>query len=380
MIETKYIVAGSGLSGAVAAERIASVLGEAVTVVERRNAVGGNCRSTVDPETGIECHCYGSHIFHTASEKAWRYIKRFSPFTSYRHRVLARSGDKIYFLPINLKTIDDVYLRVLSPAEARQAIAADGGYGVHADNLEAKAISLIGKKLYRKLIRRYTRKQWNKPPRELSADIIARLPVRMNFNTDYFDDPYQGLPYAGYGRLFEKMLADPKIHVVLNADFKTVRSEIRPDALIVYTGMIDEYFDYVFGPLEWRSLRFEWESPKVRDYQGTAVINYVDKSVPYMRIHEFKHLHPEREAPYRFPETVICREYSEDWRRGREAYYPVNTLRNQRLLERYQKLAQAEKNVIFAGRLGCYRYWNMDTAILNALDCFESRIKHRKAV
>ncbi len=377
MLNTKYFVVGAGIFGSVIAERIATVLGESVTLIERRNHIGGNCYSTVDPETGIECHRYGSHIFHTSSKEVWDYMAGFCSFTGYRHKVLAISQGKIYNLPINLKTLCDMQQRYITPTEARKLLSAEQSDPMLAKNLEEKAIALIGKDLYEKFIHGYTEKQWEKSPRELPSDIISRLPVRTDFNTDYFNDPYQGVPKDGYFKLFENLLSNPRIKVMLYTDYQSIRNEIPSDATIVYTGMIDEFFGYRFGELEWRSLRFEWETLDQADFQGTTVINYVDAEIPYTRIHEFKHYHPERRPPFELGKTVICREYSRTWSRGLEAYYPVNTARNQSLLKQYQELAEKTRNVIFGGRLGCYRYWDMDKAVLAALICFENQIKER---
>ena len=374
MIDAKYIVVGSGIFGAVIAERIASVLHESVTVVEKRSHIGGNCHSSIDEITGVECHRYGSHIFHTSDEKVWSYINKFSSFTDYRHKVITVSDGQVYFMPINLKTLCDVARKALTPTEAREMLETARRDPDTAHNLEEKAIALIGPELYRKFIRGYTLKQWNKDPRELPAEIITRLPVRTNFNTDYFNDPHQGVPRDGYFKIFERLLAASNIKVMLNTDFASIRVHISPDTRVIYTGMIDEYFDRCLGSLEWRSLRFDWETLPVQDYQGTTVVNYADESIPYTRIHEFKHYHPERRAPFESSKTVICREYSGEWDVGREAYYPVNTPRNQRLLLEYRKLAEQTPNLIFGGRLGCYRYWDMDKAVAGALDCFESQI------
>ncbi len=374
MLNTKYIVVGAGIFGSVIAERIASVLNEPVTVIEKRNHIGGNCYSEIDSETGIECHRYGSHIFHTSSEIVWDYITQFGSFTNYRHKVLAVSGGKIYFMPINLKTLCDIKQRFITPSEAQQILSEEKTDSSLATNLEEKAIALIGKEFYDKFIKGYTTKQWEKDPRDLPPDIINRLPVRTNFNTDYFNDLYQGVPRDGYFRLFKKILNNPRINLLLNTDFKTIRHEIPSDSIIVYTGMIDEFFDYRFGALEWRSLRFEWETLHCKDFQGTTVVNYTDAEIPFTRIHEFKHYHPERSVPFESENTVICKEYSQTWSQGMEAYYPVNTDRNQALLKRYQELALKNSNVIFGGRLGCYRYWDMDKAVLAALNCFETQI------
>lgn len=375
MLNTKYIVVGAGIFGSVMAERIASVLREPVVVIEKRNHIGGNCYSEIDAETGIECHRYGSHIFHTSDDAVWKYISQFDSFTGYRHKVLAASGGKIYFMPTNLKTLCDIHQRFITPAEAQQLLTEEKTDPALATNLEEKAIALIGKDLYQQFIHGYTAKQWEKDPRDLPPEIISRLPVRTNFNIDYFSDPYQGVPRNGYFKLFEKLLSNPQITLLTNTDFRSFRHEISPDSTIVYTGMIDEFFDYRFGTLEWRSLRFEWETHHCRDFQGTSVVNYTDVEVPFTRIHEFKHYHPERREPYESDKTVICKEYSRTWSRGMEAYYPVNTDRNQALLKQYQELAGKTPNIIFGGRLGCYRYWDMDKAILAALNCFESQIK-----
>ncbi len=374
MLEYKYIVVGSGIFGSVIAERIASVLNESVIVVEKRSHIGGNCHSAIDSQTGIECHRYGSHIFHTSNEKVWKYIKQFSSFTNYRHKVLTISDGQVYFMPINLKTLCDVARQNLTPAEARQMLMKARRNPEDAQNLEEKAIALIGEDLYRKFIRGYTLKQWNKDPRELPADIINRLPVRTNFNTDYFNDSYQGIPLNGYFKLFDNLLSDPKIKVLHNTDFSSIRSQILSGAKVIYTGMIDEYFEHSLGTLEWRTLKFEWETIPIQDYQGTTVVNYADEDVPYTRIHEFKHYHPERKIPYELNQTVICKEYSCEWSIGQEAYYPVNTQRNQKLLMEYQELAKQKPNLIFGGRLGSYCYWDMDKAISAALECFESKI------
>ena len=378
MLNAKYIVIGSGIFGSVIAERISSVLQESVIVVERRSHIGGNCYSHINDDTGIECHCYGSHIFHTSNEKVWRYINQFAQFTSYRHKVIAISNGQAYFMPINLKTLCDIYHKTLTPSEAQQMLTSSQKDPNKTNNLEEKAIALIGTKLYHTFIRGYTLKQWNKDPKNLPAEIITRLPVRTNYNTDYFNDLFQGIPVDGYGELFKKLLSGKRINVLLNTDFAEIRNEIPPQTQIIFTGMIDEFFDYRYGALEWRSLHFEWETLPIQDYQGTSVINYVDAEIPFTRIHEFKHYHPERTAPFLLDKTIICREYPQEWAIGKEAYYPINTQRNQSLLKKYQLLAAENHNLTFGGRLGCYCYWDMDKAILNALNCFENKIMRNK--
>ncbi|MBO7681006.1 MAG: UDP-galactopyranose mutase [Thermoguttaceae bacterium] len=373
----RYLVVGAGITGSVIAERIAAVLGERVLLIDKRPHTGGNCHSSIDPETGIETHMYGSHIFHTSIEKVWEYISRFSAFTSYRHKVLIRCGGKTFFMPINLKTLIDFFGRNFSPDQARELMAQERDAFTHPRNLEEKAISLIGRPLYETFIAGYTQKQWGRSPQDLPADIITRLPVRTNFNTDYFNDPHQGVPKDGYFTLFDRLLSHPKIEVRTGTDFRSIRDQVPASCLVVYTGMIDEYFDHRLGALDWRSLSFEWETLPTSDFQGTTVMNYGDVDVPFTRIHEFKHYHPERREPFELEKTVICREYPAQYVPGREAYYPVNNTRNQELLAGYQKLAKQNTSLLFCGRLGSYCYWDMDKAIESALDLFEREILPR---
>ena len=373
----RYLVVGSGFSGAVLAERIAEELGEPVLVLERRDHIGGNAFSSVDEETGIECHRYGSHIFHTRHEDVWRYVLRFGAFSSYRHHVLTEYRDRVYSMPISLDTINRFYDRNLKPHEAEAFIREEAGKaGIRVpENLEEKAISLVGRPLYEAFVKGYTWKQWNRDPRELPPEIINRLPVRASYNTEYFSDPYQGIPLDGFGTLIGRMLAHPRISVRTGVDFDAHMLEGR-DAQVFYTGMIDRYFGYRLGELEWRSLRFEYETVPVADYQGVSVMNYADRDVPFTRIHEFKHYHPEREAVFTSPRTVICREYPQDFARDREAYYPVNNATNQTLYGNYLELAKKEApQVSFCGRLGGYRYCDMDVAIKMSLDLFEQRVR-----
>lgn len=373
----KYFVVGSGIWGSVIAERIASQLKEPVTVLEKRDHVGGNCHSSLDPETGIECHRYGSHIFHTSLPEVAEYLSGFCQLTNYRHKVLTRHNGKVYSMPINLSTINQFYDRDFSPAECERFLKEEiGQYKVENPvNLEEKAISLIGRPLYGAFIKNYTWKQWQRDPRELPAEIINRLPFRTSYNMDYFNDPVQGVPVEGYFRLFERLLGHPGISVELNTDFRMVKDKLPKDAMIIYTGLPDELFDYKYGQLAWRSLRFEWETVNTRDYQGTTVMNYADASPAYTRIHEFKHYHPERKKPFELERTVICREYPQDFERGRDACYPVGDERNSALYARYSEEAAKKPGLVLGGRLGAYKYWDMDKAIANALECFEQRIR-----
>lgn len=368
-----FVIVGAGVTGCVVAERIASELREPVLLLERRNAIGGNSRADVDPETGVERHLYGSHIFHTTDRRVWDYVNRFASFNGYRHKVLLRSRGRVWNMPINLKTVNDFYGAQLSPDEARARIAADvraEGIAVPS-NLEEKALSLVGRGLYETLIRGYTAKQWDRDPRRLPESIINRLPVRFDYDADYFATPWQGIPSEGYAKLFERLVADPRIEVRTGVDFLDMRDRIPPGTTVVYTGMVDRLFGDRFGPLEWRSLRFEWETLPLRDFQGTSVVNYGDPDVPFTRIHEFKHYHREWAEPFAAPRTVICREYPQSWKPGLEAYYPVNDEANTRRFERYREAAAAVPNLFVGGRLGAYRYWDMDAAVAHALDLFD---------
>ena len=366
-----YVV-GAGITGCVVAERVASLFGRRVVVLEKRSAIGGNSRADVDPETGIEVHRYGSHIFHTTNEGVWNYIRRFSDFTSYRHKVLLRSGGRVYSMPINLKTVNDFYGTQFSPDGARAFLAAEIAKEgiVSPRNLEEKAVSLVGRGLYDCTIRGYTAKQWGRDPRELPDSIINRLPVRYRYDDDYFSAPWQGIPAKGFSAMFDALVANPLVEVRTGVDFFAVRDSIPKDAPVFYTGMIDELFGFRHGRLEWRSLRFELETLPVRDFQGTSVMNYGDPEIPFTRIHEFKHYHPEWRDAYEGARTIVCREYPQPWEPGREAYYPVNDETNHRRLALYEAEVAKTPNLVVCGRLGAYRYLDIDGAIASALDLF----------
>ncbi len=372
----QYIIVGAGFWGATIAERIASVMKQPVMVIDKRDHIGGNCHSSLDEETGIECHRYGSHIFHTSLPQVWEYINRFGKFTSYQHKVFITHEGKVYTMPINLSTINAFYGRNFRPAEAATFLEAEiaRNFIEYPKNLEEKAISLIGRPLYEAFIRGYTHKQWEHDPRELPASIISRLPFRTNYDNSYFNDTWQGVPKDGYFNIFNKMLENPLIVLKLNCDYESIRSQLPSDCIVIYTGLPDRFFGYKFGKLEWRSLHFEWESLPVRDYQGTAVMNFADVDVPYTRVHEFKHYHPERAKTFALNMTVVCREYSQTYRQGCEAYYPVNNARNNELYAKYAEEAAQTPNLILGGRLGAYRYWDMDKAIADALNVFETKI------
>lgn len=371
----RYLVVGAGFFGAVIAERIAREKGLRVAVLEKRGHVGGNSHSEADPATGIEVHPYGSHIFHTRIGRVWDYVNRFGSFNAYRHRVLARYRDGVYPMPVSLWTINRFYGTDFTPAQAEAHLRAEiARAGIrHPANLEEKAISLVGRPLYEALIRGYTAKQWGRDPRDLPAHVIERLPVRFGYKTDYFDDPWQGVPLDGYGALFDRILSHEKIDVYLGTDFFDVRHLVPDDCRVVYTGQVDRYLDYRFGELRWRSLRFEREALPVRDFQGTAVMNFAEESVPYTRIHEFRHLHEERGRP---PDrTVVMREYSRTWRRGEDPSYPVDTPGDRETLARYLAECAKEDRLILGGRLGTYRYLDMDRTIDAALSTYEEKIR-----
>ena len=377
------VIVGAGFFGLTLAECAARELGLRVLIVERRDHIGGNAHSYMDPETGVEVHAYGTHIFHTSSEDVWRYLRRFAEFTDYRHHVLTRHAGRIFPMPITLGTICDFFGRAFTPAEARATVTRQSQeYGGKAPaNLEEKAISLIGRPLYEAFIRGYTAKQWQTDPRDLPPDIIARLPVRYTFDARYFSDTWEGLPRDGYFRLFRRMSESPLIHVETNTDFFAVRDRL-PSVPLVYTGPIDRYFSFKLGRLTWRTLDFEREVVEAPDFQGTSVMNYADMDVPFTRIHEFRHLRPEhRGDPHR---TVIFREYSRQASAEDEPYYPVNTTADRSLYDNYRALAAREPGVIFGGRLGTYRYLDMHQAIGAALKVFSRELsplfrEHRHA-
>jgi UDP-galactopyranose mutase len=367
----RYLVVGAGLWGGVLAERIASQLGERVLVIDRRPHAGGNCHSYRDAATGIECHAYGSHIFHTSIPRVWEYVTQFTEFTTYRHKVFTQYQGRVYPMPINLLTINNFYNLNLKPYEVEEFIKKEAGKAGDAPprNLEEKAVSLIGRPLYEAFIKGYTQKQWEKAPRDLPAEIIARLPVRGNYVTDYFADPWQGMPKNGYAAFFERLFSHPLIEVVCNTEYADIAGRTSGNCFTLYSGPLDAFFGYARGHLEWRSLTFEREVVPYGDYQGTAVMNNADPATPYTRVHEFKHLHPER-GP-QSDASVIAREYPKTFTRGDEAYYPVNTPENEELLHAYQADLAARPGIIAGGRLGAYKYMDMDKTIAAALECFD---------
>ena len=374
------VVVGSGLFGLTIAEQAATELGLKVALLDRRSHIGGNAYSEKEKQTGIEVHRYGAHLFHTSNERVWEYVNRFTEFTNYVHRVYTRHNGIVYPMPINLGTINQFFNAAYSPAEAKALIAEQAGElaGTDPQNLNDKGISLIGRPLYEAFIKHYTAKQWQTPPEELPASIISRLPVRYNYDNRYFHDKYEGLPVDGYAAWLERMAAHPNIEVHLNTDFfepghQYSRENVLGQIPVVYTGPVDRYFDYAEGDLSWRTIDLEEEVLPIEDFQGCSVMNYPDADVPFTRIHEFRHFHPERD--YTKDATVIMREYSRFANKGDEPYYPVNTSVDREKLLAYRDLAKGENNVLFGGRLGTYKYLDMHMAIGAALSMFDNKIR-----
>ena len=377
------IVVGSGFFGLTVAEQAASELGKRVLVVEKREHIGGNAYSERDPETGIEVHKYGAHLFHTSNERVWEYVNRFTDFTDYQHRVFAMHDGTAYQFPMGLGLINQFFGRYYTPDEARALIKeqTEGLDPAAATNLEERGIALIGKPLYDAFVKHYTAKQWQTDPTDLPPEIISRLPVRYTFNNRYFNDTYEGLPVDGYAAWLERMAEHERIDVRLNTDWFEVADELRaenPDAPVVYTGPLDRYFDYAKGRLGWRTLDFEREVLATGDFQGTPVMNYNDADAPYTRIHEFRHFHPERSDSYPADRTVIVKEYSRFAGDDDEVYYPINTPEDREKLAAYRRLAADEsrnRNVLFGGRLGTYQYLDMHMAIAAALTLFDNQLR-----
>ncbi len=373
----KVIVVGSGLFGLTIAERIAEVLGREVHVVEKRTHIGGNTWSEFDQQTGIEIHKYGSHLFHTSHEGVWNYVNNFTKFNDYRHHVWTHHAGETYSMPINLGTMSHFFKRSLTPSQARELINEEiRGFEPKGDpTFESVAIKAIGYSLYNAFIKGYTEKQWQVNLNQLSGEIFSRLPLRFNFNSRYFNDKYEGLPLDGYQNFIKNLSCHRLIKIDIETDYFRRRPDHDPKTLTIYTGPIDQYFEFKYGLLGWRTLDFEIEHIDVDDFQGTSVMNYADVDVPYTRIHEFQHLHPEREKKQK--STVIMKEFSRISQREDEPYYPVNTIQDRAALKNYRKETQKLSNVIFGGRLGTYQYLDMHMAIASAITTFERDIKPR---
>ena len=353
-----YLIVGAGFFGAVFAHE-AQKQGKRCLVVERRGHIGGNCY-TADVES-IHVHRYGAHIFHTSDQQIWTYINQFCTFNNYVNSPIANYRGEIYNMPFNMNTFSRLW-NISTPAEAKAIIDAQRADApAQPQNLEEQAISLVGRDIYEKLVKGYTEKQWGRPCTQLPAFIIRRLPVRFRYDNNYFNDRYQGIPEGGYTPIFEKLLDG--IDVRLNCDYFDHRDELRAQCRkVVFTGPIDRYFDYCYGPLQFRSLRFESEVLDMENYQGNAVVNYTDRKTPYTRVIEHKHFEFGTQ-----PKTVITREYPMDWHPGDEPYYTVNDEENNQLYQRYAALAEREPDVLFGGRLGEYKYYDMDKVIASAL-------------
>ena len=370
-----YLIVGAGLYGAVFAHE-ANKAGKRCLVVDKREHIGGNIYT--ENIHGINVHRYGAHIFHTSDKKVWDYINRFAEFNNYINSPVAVYKDEMYNLPFNMNTFSRMW-GIRTPQEAKEIIDRQvRELNIkEPKNLEEQALSLVGTDVYTKLIKGYTEKQWGRDCRELPAFIIKRLPLRFVYDNNYFNDRYQGIPIGGYTAIVEKMLEG--IEVRLNTDFLKPENRSELSAMadrIIYTGQIDQYFDYRLGVLEYRSVRFETEELDVANYQGNAVVNYTEREVPYTRIIEHKHFEKlgQPGGPADVPTTIISREYSSEWKKGDEPYYPVNNDRNNALYAEYAALAAKEKNVIFGGRLGQYRYYDMDKVIGEALKMAEQEL------
>ena len=371
-----YLIVGSGLYGAIFAYE-ANKRGKKCLVIDKRNHIAGNIYT--ENVEGINVHKYGAHIFHTSNKEIWDYINQFAEFNRYTNSPVARYKDEVYNLPFNMNTFSKLW-GVFTPEEAKKKIEEEKkACGItQPQNLEEQAISLIGKTIYEKLVKGYTEKQWGKRATELPSFIIKRLPVRFIYDNNYFNDKYQGIPMGGYTQIIEKMLKE--IEVKLNCDFFENREELENIAKkIVFTGPIDKFYDYKFGELEYRSLRFETEEKQVGNYQGNAVVNYTEYEIPYTRIIEHKHFEygpslgklEDEDVANR---TIVTREYPDTWVQGKEPYYPINNEKNNTLYEKYLELSKDSKNVIFGGRLGQYKYYDMDKVIAEALRCVKEEL------
>ncbi|WP_087483480.1 UDP-galactopyranose mutase [Brachybacterium massiliense] len=380
MSSPDLLIVGSGLFGLTIAERAAVEHGAKVTIIDRRPHIGGNAYSEADEETGIEVHKYGAHLFHTSNQRVWEYVNRFTEFTGYQHKVYTNHQGEVYPMPINLGTVNQFFRSAHTPDEARALIAEQAGEfaGKDPENLNDKGISLIGRPLYEAFIKNYTGKQWQTDPKDLPASIISRLPVRYTYNNRYFNDTYEGLPKDGYTAWLERMADHPNIEVQLETDYFDTSQPLNKDATrgnipVVYTGPVDRYFDYELGELGWRTIDLETEHLDVGDFQGTSVMNYADAEVPYTRIIEPRHFHPERDH-YPTDRTVIQREYSRFAESGDEPYYPINSSSDRERLLAYRELADSEPRTLFGGRLGTYQYLDMHMAIGSALSMADNKL------
>ena len=367
-LKTDFLIVGCGFYGAVLAERIANILKKKVTILDKREHVGGNCHSQIDTNTGIEYHTYGTHIFHTNLLEVWNYLKNFTFFNSYRHQVLTKYKNRIYQMPINLETINSFFLKNFNPNQAEIFIKKKTKKFIRSSygNFEEKALSQIGKNLYEAFIKYYTFKQWRKDPKDLPASIFNRLPIRFNYQEDYFHNSnWQGIPKNGYTEIFNNILKHKNISIELRKKFSLLDSyDVK--YLTIYTGALDKLFDFRFGKLEWRSLSFKKEIINLEDYQGTSVINFPERKYNYTRIHEPRHLHLERN--YLKKSTLIIKEFPND--NPEEPYYPINSSENRIIHRMYKEECKKLKNFYFGGRLADYAYYDMDMTVAAALKKF----------
>ncbi len=372
-----YLIVGSGLYGAVCAHEL-NKAGKKVLVIDKRPNIAGNVYT--EKVEGINVHVYGAHIFHTSDKEVWNYVNGFAEFNNFINCPIARYRNECYNMPFNMNTFTKLWPDVFTPEEAERRINEEIGesYVKEPANLEEQAINLVGKTIYEKLVKGYTQKQWGRECTALPAFIIRRLPVRLTFDNNYFNDRYQGIPVGGYTKMVENMLKG--VEVRLNCDFFEHKDELAAYAeKIIYTGAIDRYFDYCYGALEYRSVRFETEVLNKPNFQGNAAVNYTDGETPWTRIIEHKWFEfGKDENGNELPKTVISREYSSEWKKGDEPYYPVNDAKNGELYAKYKQLAEGEKNVIFGGRLGQYRYYDMDDVIAAALNDIRKEIASAK--
>lgn len=372
------IVVGAGFYGLTVARLAAENLRSKVLVMDKRKHIGGNAWSEIDGDTGIEVHKYGTHIFHSSNKNVWNFINQFSEFSNYQHTVWTVHEGKKYSLPINLSTINSFYNKNFSPSEAEKFLSSLQKTKNSPKNFEEKIVSKIGKDLYEAFYKGYTQKQWETDPDKLPAELASRLPVRFNYNSRYFKDKYEGIPTSGYYGLLNSLSNHPLIDIKLDLDFFEIQNEINPGTLKIFTGPIDKYFQYSFGTLGWRTLDFDYERLQINDYQGSAVINYSDVDIPYTRVHEFKHLVPEKFDE--FTGTLISREFSRFAEGSDDPYYPINSADDRKIYEKYRDLAKNEENTIFGGRLGTYKYLDMDMAIASAISSFNNEISSRIGV
>ena len=380
MATPDLLIVGSGLFGLTIAERAVAEHGAKVTIIDRRPHIGGNAYSEADEQTGIEVHKYGAHLFHTSNQRVWEYVNRFTEFTGYQHKVFTTHQGEVFPMPINLGTVNQFFRSALTPDEARALITEQAGElaGQDPENLNDKGISLIGRPLYEAFIKNYTGKQWQTDPKDLPASIISRLPVRYTYNNRYFNDTFEGLPKQGYTAWLERMADHPDIEVQLDTDYFDTSQPLNRDAVrgnlpVVYTGPVDRYFDHELGELGWRTIDLETEHLDVGDFQGTSVMNYADAEIPFTRIIEPRHFHPERKH-YPSDRTVIQREYSRFAASGDEPYYPINSGRDREMLLAYRERADAEPRTLFGGRLGTYQYLDMHMAIGSALSMADNKL------